>query len=241
MATRRNFLKTAAAAGIAVAATGYGTTKTAKAGSALIMTPEKQQALTPDQSLQILKDGNKRFVDGKGLNTDLLGQVKQTKKGQFPFAAIVTCLDSRTQPEYIFDLGIGDVFCGRIAGNFVNTDMMGSLEFATAVTGANLVVVMGHNHCGAIAGAISNVKLGNLTQTLSNIKPAVYEVKGFKSKKRNAENDKFVQAVAVENVKLNVQAVTERSTVMNELVNKGDLKVVGAMYDISTGEVKFYE
>lgn len=241
MATRRNFIKTAAAAGLAVAATGYGTAKTAKAGSALIMTPEKQQALTPDESLQILKDGNKRFVNGKGLNTDLLGQVKQTKKGQFPFAAVVTCLDSRTQPEYIFDLGIGDIFCGRIAGNFVNTDMMGSLEFATAVTGANLVVVMGHNHCGAIAGAISNVKLGNLTQTLSNIKPAVYEVKGFKSKKRNAENDKFVQAVAVENVKLNVQAVTERSTVMNELVNKGDLKVVGAMYDISTGEVKFYE
>ena len=242
MTTRRNFLKTAAAAGFAVAAAGYGTAATASAkGAALIMTPEKQQALTPDQSLQILKDGNGRFVSGKGLNTDLLSQVKQTKKGQFPFAAIVTCLDSRTQPEYIFDLGIGDVFCGRIAGNFVNTDMMGSLEFATAVTGANLVVVMGHNHCGAIAGAISNVKLGNLTQTLSNLKPAVYEVKGFKSKKRNAENEKFVQAVAVENVKLNVQAVTERSSIMNDLVAKGELKVVGAMYYISTGKVVFYE
>lgn len=242
MNTRRNFIKTAAAAGIAVAATGYGATKTVKAtGAATIMTPEKQQALTPDQSLQILKDGNERFINGKGLNTDLLGQVKQTKKGQFPFAAIVTCLDSRTQPEYVFDIGIGDVFCGRIAGNFVNTDMMGSLEFATAVSGANLVVVMGHNHCGAIVGAISNVKLGNLTQTLSNLKPAVYEVKGFKSKKRNAENEKFVQAVAVENVKLNVQAVTERSSIMNDLVAKGELKVVGAMYDISTGKVVFYE
>jgi len=114
MSSRRKFIKTAAAAGIAVAATGYSTT-TAKAGSALVMTPEKQQELTPDQSLEILKEGNKRFVNGKGLNTDLLGQVRQFKKGQFPFAAVITCLDSRTQPEYIFDLGIGDIFCGRIA------------------------------------------------------------------------------------------------------------------------------
>jgi len=205
------------------------------------MTPEKQQELTPDQSLEILKEGNKRFVNGKGLNTDLLGQVRQFKKGQFPFAAVITCLDSRTQPEYIFDLGIGDIFCGRIAGNFVNTDMMGSLEFATVVSGANLILVMGHTHCGAIIGAISNVKLGNLTQTLSNLKPAVYEVKGFKSKKRNANNEKFVQAVADENVRLNVQAITERSTIMKDLVDKGELKVVGAMYDISTGKVEFYK
>jgi len=231
MNSRRDFLKTAGAAGLAIAATGYSTT-TAKAGSALVMTPEKQKALTPDQSLEILMEGNKRFVSGKMLNTDLIGQAKQFKTGQFPFAAVVTCLDSRTQPEYIFDLGLGDIFCGRIAGNFVNTDMMGSLEFATAVSGANLVLVMGHTHCGAIIGAISNVKLGNLTQTLSNLKPAVYEVKGFKNKKRKADNEKFVQAVAEENVKLNVQAITERSTIMKDLVDKGELKVVGAMYDI---------
>jgi len=240
MSSRRNFIKTAAAAGVIVAATGLSATK-AKAGAAVVMTPEKQQELTPDQSLEILKEGNKRFLSGKGLNTDLLGQAKQFKTGQFPFAAVVTCLDSRTQPEYIFDLGLGDIFCGRIAGNFVNTDMMGSLEFATAVSGANLVVVMGHSHCGAIIGAISDVKLGNLTQTLSNLKPAVYEVKGFKSKKRRADNAKFVQAVADENVRLNVQAITERSTIMNDLVVKGELKVVGAMYDISTGKVEFYE
>lgn len=146
-------------------------------------------------------------------------------------------MDSRTQPEYIFDLGIGDIFCGRIAGNFVNTDMMGSLEFATAVTGANLILVLGHTHCGAI----ENVKLGNLTQTLSNLKPAVYAVEGFKSKNRNGKNEKFVQAVADENVRLNVQAISERSSIMKELVDKGQLKVVGGMYDITTGIVDFFE
>jgi len=239
MSSRRKFIKTAAAAGIAVAATGYSTTM-AKAGSALVMTPEKQQSLTPDKSLDILIEGNKRFISGKTLNTDLLGQVRQFKKGQFPFAAVITCLDSRTQPEYIFDLGIGDIFCGRIAGNFVNTDMMGSLEFATAVSGANLILVMGHTLCGAIIGAIDNVKLGNLTQTLSNLKPAVYEVKGFKDKKRNGNNEKFVQAVADENVRLNVQAITDRSRIMTDLVEKGELKVVGGMYDISSGKVEFY-
>lgn len=237
MNSRRTFIKSAAAgtAGLALAMSGFQ----AKAGSALVMTREKQQSLSPDQALEILVEGNNRFTSGKMLNTDLLGQVKQFKKGQFPFASVITCLDSRTQPEYIFDLGIGDIFCGRIAGNFVNTDMIGSLEFATKISGSRLVLILGHTHCGAIMGACDNVVLGNLTQTLSNLMPAVYAVPGFKGK-RNSENDEFVQKVADENVRLNVKAVTERSSIMAELVDKGQLKVVGGMYNISTGKVEFF-
>ena len=208
----------------------------AVAAECAVMTPERQD-LTPDQAIARLKAGNERLVGGKTINCDLVEQIKATAAAQAPFAAIVGCIDSRVPPELVFDQRIGDIFCARVAGNFVNTDIIGSLEFATKVAGARAIVVLGHNDCGAIKGAVDHVKLGNLTATLANIRPdvAASTAKGG----RDAKNAAFVQAVAETNVKMAVAALTARSRVLKNRVAAGQLRIVGAMHDLATGRVNF--
>jgi carbonic anhydrase len=204
------------------------------------LTKEAQAAITPAKALEMLKAGNKRFVSNKMRKRDLMAQVKKTSKGQFPFAAIVSCLDSRTQPEYVFDQGIGDIFVARVAGNFVDDDILGSLEFATKLAGAKLIVIMGHTQCGAVRGACDRAQLGLLTAALANINPAVDAVQGD-YQPRTSQNEKFVLAVTEKNVKLNMQKLLTRSNVLREMVKKGEIGLVGAMYDVSTGKVTFLE
>jgi carbonic anhydrase len=202
-----------------------------------IFTPERQKAVSPDEAIGRLKAGNERFLAGTSFNCDLLAQVHESAHGQAPFAAILGCIDSRVPPELVFDQRIGDVFCARIAGNFVDTDILGSLEFATKVTGARAIVVLGHSSCGAIKGAIDDVKLGNITAMLANIRPAVDAVKT--DGERTSANYKFVQAVAEENVHRSIAQLTGRSEVLAGLVKEGQLRIVGAMHDLETGKVTF--
>ena len=203
---------------------------------AVTQTSETQAAMTPDIALQMLKDGNARFVQGKMLERDYMQQVMATGGGQYPHAAIVGCIDSRASNELIFDQGIGDIFSVRVAGNFVNDDMLGSLEFACAVSGAKLIVVLGHTECGAVKGACDDVILGNLTRTLANIKPAVAAVPGHDSD-RSSGNTAFVQAVADKHVALTLDRIRERSPILRGMADKGDIGLAGAMYDVHTGQV----
>ena len=204
------------------------------------LTAETQAALTPADVLQLLKDGNARFLAGEPLERNFLEQVRQTAGGQYPMAAILGCIDSRVPHEIVFDKGVGDVFSARVAGNFVNTDILGSLEFAAAVAGSKVIVVLGHTECGAVKGACDNVELGNLTSTLANIAPAVYAVDDIEGPRSSANKD-FVHEVAHTNVDLTVQNMVDRSPVIRGLVESGDLVVIGAMHDVSTGEVTFFE
>lgn len=203
-----------------------------------VQTKDSQDAMTPDAALELLKQGNRRFAGGTMLSRDLKAQVAATAGGQFPHSVILGCIDSRVPPELVFDQGVGDVFAPRIAGNFVNTDILGSMEFATAVAGAKLIVVLGHTECGAVKGACDLVEMGNLTQTLSNISPAVYSVGGFDGQ-RNSKNKDFVDAVTHANVELTVTNIVDRSPVIADLIAKGQLKVVGAVHDVATGVVTF--
>lgn len=204
------------------------------------MSKEKQQAITPQQALQKLKDGNTRFVTGKPLMRNLQKQTAITAKGQYPYAVILGCVDSRASAELIFDAGLGDFFSARIAGNFVNTDILGSMEFACKVAGAKMIVVMGHSKCSAIKGACDNVELGNLTHLISEIKPSVESVKNVEGD-RNSKNDAFVQAVANENVKLAITEIQEKSPILAEMQKKGEIIIVGAMQDLDTGKVDFFQ
>ena len=203
-------------------------------------TEATQAEMTPAEALQMLKDGNDRFMRGAMLERDLMEQVSLTAQGQYPFAVVLGCIDSRVPPELVFDQGIGDLFAPRIAGNFVNADILGSMEFATAVAGSKVVVVLGHTSCGAVKGACDNVELGNLTHTLSNLAPAVYSVADVPGP-RNSSNEEFVNAVAHTNVEMTVQNILDRSPVMKGLVEEGKLLVVGAMHDVSTGKVTFFD
>ena len=201
---------------------------------------QSQDAIKPQDALQMLKEGNARFCQNLRADRDLLQQVNATADGQWPFAAIVSCIDSRASVELIFDQGIGDVFSARIAGNFVNDDILGSLEFACAVAGAKLVVVLGHSACGAIKGACDHVELGNLTQMLAKIAPAVDAVApDYDAEARNSSNGEFVERVAHENVAQTVAAIAERSAVLRDMKENGDIDIVGGMYDISNGSVTF--
>ena len=204
------------------------------------LTREAQAAITPTAALAMLKAGNVRFTTGEMIDWDYPAQVRQTSSGQFPFASVVSCLDSRIPPEIVFDRGIGDLFVARVAGNFVDDAILGSLEFAAKLAGSKLIVVMGHTECGAVKGACDGAQLGLLTSTLANINPAVQAVAGSYSL-RSSKNAEFVQAVAEENVRLNLQLLRERSVVLREMLDKGEIGLVGAMYDISTGEVTFYD
>ncbi len=212
----------------------------AHAGSGDALTKEDQAAITPQKALEMLKQGNDRFVSGKTRGLDLLAQVKQTSTGQFPFAVLVSCIDSRIPPEVVFDQGIGDLFVARVAGNFVNDDILGSLEFSTKLVGAKLIVVMGHTDCGAIKGACDHAQLGLLTTTLANINPAVNAVQGNFTP-RSSKNRAFVQAVSEMNVKLTMHTLRDRSVVLREMLDSGQIGMVGAMYDVGTGKVMFYE
>jgi len=202
-----------------------------------VMTPERQALKTPDEAIQRLKEGNLRFVQGHTVNCDLMAQAHQTATYQSPAAAIVGCIDSRVPPEMVFDQRIGDVFCARIAGNFVNTDIIGSLEFATKVSGARAIVVLGHSSCGAIKGAIDHVELGNLTATLANIEPAVAAARADGA--RDSKNTAFVQAVAETNARMAAEALTARSPILKDLVASRQLRIAAAMHDITTGRVTF--
>jgi carbonic anhydrase len=205
-----------------------------------VMSRDRQQQITPDMAVQLLKDGNARFVAGNLLNRDVKNQVRVTgEAGQFPFASIVSCIDSRAAPTQIFDLGVGDVFSARVAGNIVNEDILGSLEYASRVAGAKLIVILGHSHCGAVKGACDDVKLGNLTQLLTKIRPAVNVTPDQHGTDRSSANHHFVDAVALTNVRVTMQNVLEKSAVLREMSEKGQIKIVGAMLDVETGEVQF--
>ena len=236
---RRSFLRNVGS-GLVAAGSMAALSRSAEAAlhEAVTQTKETQAAITPEKALQMLKDGNARFVQGKLLKRDHMQQVKATGAGQFPFAAIVGCIDSRESATLTFDQGIGDVFAARIAGNFVNDDILGSLEFACAAAGARLILVVGHTECGAIKGACDDVVLGNLTQTLANLKPAVAAVSGFEPD-RTSKNGKFVQAVAEKNVELTMQRIRQRSAILRDMADKGDIGIAGAMYDVHSGRVTF--
>jgi len=205
-------------------------------------TKETQATMTPEMSLQYLKEGNLRFQKNVMANRNLLEQVEDTSKGQFPFATILSCIDSRVSSELIFDQGIGDIFSARIAGNFVNQDILGSMEFACKLAGTKLVVVLGHTACGAVKGACDDAKLGNLTAMLEKIKPAVNAVSSPEDiSLRNSSNLEFVNNVAAKNVQLTIDRILEESDVLAEMRNKGEIMIVGGMYDINTGAVTFYD
>ncbi len=209
---------------LTVALTGFVGPGAVYADAGATLTKEAQAAITPAKALEMLKQGNERFVSGKSLERDFLAQVKQTSTGQFPFAAVVSCLDSRIPPEIVFDQGIGDLFVARVAGNFVNDAILGSLEFATKVTGAKLLVIMGHTDCGAIKGACDGAQLGLLTAALANINPSVTAVRGDYTP-RNSQNAKFVQAVAEMNVRLTMGKLRDRSVVLREMIDSGKMKL----------------
>jgi carbonic anhydrase len=203
-----------------------------------VFTPERQKATTPQDALRLLQEGNARFVSGKMVNCDLMKQVRATSHGQAPFAAIVGCIDSRVPPELVFDQQLGSIFAARIAGNFVNTDIIGSLEFCCKLMGSKAIVVLGHSDCGAIKGAIDQAKLGNLTETLSHIEPAVTATKF--AGKRTSKDKKLVQAVADTNAQLAARMILGRSPVLKEMADKKEIVVTAAMHDIETGRVSFF-
>lgn len=200
---------------------------------------EAQQALTPDQAIDILKSGNERFVSGESYDRDLIDQQKDTAGGQFPFAVVLSCLDSRSAPEVVFDQGVGDLFVGRVAGNVVDTNLLGSFEFATAAAGSKLIVVMGHTACGAVKGACDGVEVGNLTALLDEIEPAIDAVQTPAGTDRSSANTEFVNQVVHTNVRMQVNELLRRSDVIRGMVEAGEVKVVGAVHDLATGEVTF--
>jgi carbonic anhydrase len=206
------------------------------ASQALVSTKESQTALTPDAAIQQLKDGHARFMAGRTLPRSYADQVKGTGHGQFPFAAVLSCLDSRVGPEILFDQGIGDVFVARVAGNFVNEDILGSLEYATSVAGAKVIVVMGHSHCGAVKAACDNLKLGHITHLVQEIRPAVTASVGAQCSSKNHEQ---VEKAAEKNVEFAL-AELRKSDILKKLEADGKIKIVSAMYDIETGKVSLH-
>jgi len=205
-------------------------------------TRETQSSMTSEKSLQYLKEGNTRFQHNLKINRNLSEQVMDTSGGQFPFATVLSCIDSRVSSELIFDQGLGDIFSIRIAGNFVNEDILGSMEFACKLAGTRLIVVLGHTACGAVKGACDDAKLGNLTTLLNKIKPAVIDVSSpVDETLRNSSNSVFVDNVATKNVELTIDRILNESDVLSEMKHNGEIQIVGAMYDVKTGIVNFYE
>jgi carbonic anhydrase len=204
------------------------------------LTKELQDAITPTKALELLRDGNKRFVSNLKVNRNLLQQANETSDGQHPFAVILSCIDSRTSAELIFDQGLGDVFSVRIAGNILNEDILGSMEFGCKVAGSKIIVVLGHSKCGAVKGACDHVEMGNLTALLTKIRPAVDDENTVKEN-RNSSNSEFVEKVSAINIKRTVKAIIERSPILKEMIESGQLGIVGGNHDITTGEVVFFE
>jgi carbonic anhydrase len=231
MITRRLFCGCLAAA-LPFAATAVH----AQSLECAVFTPDRQSLITPDDAIARLKAGNERLTAGKSVNCDLMAQVKQTASSQSPYAAILGCIDSRVPPELVFDQRLGDVFCARVAGAIVNTDILGSLEYSTKVEGAKAIVVLGHNSCGAIKSAVDGVKLGNITALLKNFQPARATLTKADGR-RDSHNDALVQKVAEASARLTAASLTRRSTVIKELVEAKQLKIAAAMHDITTGKV----
>lgn len=202
------------------------------------MTKAVQASITPEQAITILKNGNTRFSAGKAITPDYKKQITQTALGQYPLASVVSCIDSRSAPELVFNQGIGDLFTARVAGNTVNEDILGSLEYAAKVAGSRAIVVLGHTSCGAIKGACDNVKMGNLTGLLDKLMPAVNATKT--TGERNSHNHEFVQDVAELNVQQTVEKIRQMSPILKEMEEQGKIKIVGAMYNTSNGQVTWY-
>lgn len=202
------------------------------------LTKEMQASITPAMALDLLKQGNQRFVDNLKINRNLLQQANETSDGQHPFAVILSCIDSRTSAELIFDQGLGDVFSIRIAGNVINEDILGSMEFGCKVAGSKIIVVLGHTRCGAVKGACDHVEMGNLTALLSKIRPAV-EDEDTIHENRSSANPDFVEKVSAINVRRTVKAITERSPIIRDMVEAGEIEIVGGIHDITTGLVQF--
>ena len=204
------------------------------------LTKEMQTAITPLMALELLKDGNKRFVNNLKVNRNLLQQANETSDGQHPFAVILSCIDSRTSAELIFDQGLGDVFSVRIAGNIINEDILGSMEFGCKVAGSKIIVVLGHSKCGAVKGACDHVEMGNLTALLSKIRPAVDDEETI-TQNRNSNNAEFVENVSVINVKRTVKSILQRSPILKEMIEKGEIGIIGGTHDITTGQVTYFD
>ena len=217
---------------------GFGALKPVE--NARAPTYDTQQSLTPAKVLELLKEGNERFVNNLKSNRNLLEQINDTRQGQFPIAIILSCMDSRTSVELIFDQGLGDVFSARVAGNVINDDILGSMEYACKLAGSKLIVVLGHSHCGAVKGACANVELDHLSGLLDRIKPAVDAVQTEESVEITASNDELVQKVADKNVQLSVEQIRRKSPLLDAMLKNGEIGIVGGMYNIETGKVKFY-
>lgn len=203
-------------------------------------TKETQAAITPDKAIQLLQEGNKRFIAGNAADRNLQEQVTDTVNGQYPFATILGCIDSRVSAELIFDQGIGDIFSARVAGNIVNEDLLGSMEFACKLAGTKAIVVLGHTSCGAVKGACDHAELGNLTALVNKIQPAVKSVDlPAEPEKRTSANLQFVDRVAEKNVELTIEEIRKQSPVLKDMEAAGEIVIKGAMYDISSGEVRF--
>ncbi len=204
------------------------------------LTKEMQDSITPSMALELLKEGNKRFVSNLKINRNLLQQANETSDGQHPFAIILSCIDSRTSAELIFDQGLGDIFSVRIAGNIINEDILGSMEFACKVAGSKIIVVLGHTKCGAIKGACDHVEMGNLTALITKIRPAVDDELTI-TENRHSGNGAFVEKVATINVKRTVKSIVERSPILKEMLEKGEIGLVGGIHDINNGKVTLYQ
>jgi carbonic anhydrase len=233
---RRDFLKMAGAA--AAVGVGGGSILGADRAHADALSRDLRDKMTPEQIIQVMKNGNKRFRMGERKNRNYLREQKASAKGQYPAAVLLTCIDSRAPAEVIMDLGIGDIFNCRVAGNVRNADILGSMEFACKLAGAKVVLVMGHTACGAIKGAIDNAELGNLTGLLAKIKPAI-DATAYTGE-RSAKNYGFVDAVARKNVEMTVAEIRKDSPVLAGLEAKGGIKMAGAMYNLDTGAVEFF-
>jgi carbonic anhydrase len=203
-------------------------------------TKETQDSLTPELALEILREGNKRFTNNIKSHRNLLQQVNETSSGQFPFAAILSCIDSRTSAELIFDQGLGDIFSIRIAGNIINEDILGSMEFACKLAGSKLIVVLGHTKCGAIESACNNIVMGNITALINKIKPAI-EKETKTTSERNGNNKAFIENVTKNNIFQTVKKIKEQSSILNEMEYAKQIKIIGALHNIETGQVIFYE
>lgn len=201
---------------------------------------ESQAKITPADAVELLKNGNRRFLDKRMQKRDLLEQVEATSSGQFPLACILSCIDSRVPVEIVFDQGLGDVFTCRVAGNIINEDVLGSMEFACKVAGAKAIVVLGHTKCGAIKGACDGVEMGNLTGLLKKIKPAIEAETSF-TENRDSSNDPYVDRVADLNIHNAIREINEKSPIIAEMVRNHEIAIVGGMYDVDTGEVNFYD
>ena len=243
MQSRRALIRTVAGAGLLTACGGRASRILPQEAAPVTnltlppLTKERRDQLTPDQFLELAKEGNQRFQEGTMITRDYRAEQRATAKGQYPGGVVLGCIDSRAPAEILFNFGIGDLFNARVAGNVVNPDILGSMEFATALAGAMLVVVMGHTSCGAVKGAIAGAKLGNLTGLLARLQPAVAATT-FDGEK-SADNMAYVDAVARKNTELTVGNIREQSKVMADLEQAGQLKIVGAMYDIGSGDVEF--